>query len=316
VAGTYREINYRLRPAKHVERLMLSDMFRRLKFANIESYQYVGLGSVYFTDFLLFHRALGLSSMTCVEKETYDQTRFNDNLPFSNITMEWGLTSDRLPNINLSLRTIAWLDYDGRLSTVVLDDIRHFVGASPSGSVLVVTVQCNPEKFDSANPRKNVARLANEIGAEKVDPALDDEALLGWGCADLFRRIIINQIADTLDKLNGVRSEPQKMQFEQTVYFQYEDDARMMSVGGVLFDRGQKLIFDQCAFSDLEFYRNSSDPFRIDIPKLTTKEIALLDRQMPLPVGASPTLGSIPLRDAQQYVRIYRYFPNFVAVVS
>jgi hypothetical protein len=316
VAGTYREINYRLRPAKHVERLMLTDMFRRLKFANIESYQYLGLGSVYFTDFLLFHRALGLSSMTCVEKETHDQDRFNDNLPFSKIKMEWGLTTERLPHINLSMRTIAWLDYDGRVSTTVLDDVRYFVAHAPSGSVLVVTVQCNPEKFDSTSPRKHVTKLANEIGAEKVDPALDDEALLGWGCADLFRRIIFNQIAATLAMLNGVRSESQKMQFEQTVYFQYEDDARMMTVGGVLFDRGQKLIFDQCAFSDLEFYRAGEEPFRIDIPKLTTKEIAFLDRQMPLALGENLTLGSIPLRDAQQYIRIYRYFPNFVAVVS
>jgi hypothetical protein len=316
VAGTYREINYRLRPAKHVERLMLTDMFRRLKFANIESYQYLGLGSVYFTDFLLFHRALGLSSMTCVEKEIHDRQRFNDNLPFSNITMEWGLTTERLQNVNLSMRTIAWLDYDGRLSTTVLDDVRHFVAKSPSGSVLVVTVQCNPEKFDSTSPRKNVNALANEIGAEKVDPSLDDEALLGWGCADLFRRIISSQIAATLDTLNGVRSEPQKMQYEQTAYFQYEDDARMMTVGGVLFDRGQKLIFDQCAFADLDFYRAGAEPFRIDIPKLTSKEIAFLDRQMPLPAGTTPVLGSIPSRDAQQYVRIYRYFPNFVAVVS
>jgi hypothetical protein len=316
MAGTYREIDYRLRLAKHVERLMLTDAFRRLKFATVESYQYVGLGSVYFTDFALFHRALNLSAMTCIEKETSDKIRFNDNLPFSKITMEWGLSTDRLPYINLSLRTIAWLDYDSRLSTTVLDDVRHFVSNAPSGSVLVVTVQCQPEAFNAAEPRKKVTTLANQIGVERVDPNLDDTAMLGWGCAELFRKIIVNEIAATLEKLNGVRAPSQKMQFEQIVYFQYQDGARMLTVGGILFDRGQKPIFDQCAFSELDYYRNGDRPFRIDIPKLTQREIGFLDRQMPLGAPTTPVLGSIPERDARQYVQIYRYFPNVVAVVT
>jgi hypothetical protein len=40
---SYKRANYQLRPAKHAERMMMCDAFRRLKFGSVESYQYVGL---------------------------------------------------------------------------------------------------------------------------------------------------------------------------------------------------------------------------------------------------------------------------------
>ena len=35
--ASYRDIDYRIRPAKHVERLMMCEVFRRLRFADIET---------------------------------------------------------------------------------------------------------------------------------------------------------------------------------------------------------------------------------------------------------------------------------------
>jgi hypothetical protein len=317
MAGTYREIDYRIRPAKYTERLMLADALRRLKFGTVESYQYVGLGSVYFTDFVLFHRALGINKMVSIEKEEHDKPRFLDNLPFSNIEMQWGLTTKTLPFIDLSLRTIAWFDYDGRLTGTVLDDVRSFVTRATTGSVLIVTVQCQPERFDDKNSRRHMQTLAQELGGDRVDPGLDDRALLGWNAAELFRKIIRNEIDAALEKLNGVRPDAQKMEFEQIFYFQYKDGAQMLTVGGVLFDRGQRPIFDSCAFRDLDFVRTGEkrdQPFRIEIPKLTPREMKILERQMPLLPDKDPVIGTIPEQDAKQYVRIYRYFANLAVV--
>ncbi|WP_412549856.1 O-methyltransferase [Sinorhizobium meliloti] len=44
--ASYREIDYRIRPGKHAERLMMVEAFRHLRFGTVASYQYVGLGSV------------------------------------------------------------------------------------------------------------------------------------------------------------------------------------------------------------------------------------------------------------------------------
>ncbi|RMG75351.1 MAG: hypothetical protein D6711_06830, partial [Chloroflexi bacterium] len=59
-----RKINYGLRPAKHIERKMLIEIFRRLsEFGSVESYRYIGFGALYFNDFYQFHKYLGIQNM-------------------------------------------------------------------------------------------------------------------------------------------------------------------------------------------------------------------------------------------------------------
>jgi hypothetical protein len=145
MAGSYTKIDYRVRPAKYAERLMMVDAFRRLRFGSIESYQYVGLGSVYFTDFSLIHKSLGIDKLVSIEKNEDDRERFEANVPFASIEMLWGNTSSELPKLRLDLRSIIWMDYDGRLDRSVLADIAHIASEASGGSVLAITVQC---RFD------------------------------------------------------------------------------------------------------------------------------------------------------------------------
>ena len=68
--ASYDQINYYLRPSKHVERNMLAAAFMRLReFGSLEAYRYVGMGSVNFSDFVIFHRLLGVSPMISIEKD-------------------------------------------------------------------------------------------------------------------------------------------------------------------------------------------------------------------------------------------------------
>ena len=136
MAASYREIDYRVRPGKYAERLMMAEAFRRLRFASVESYQYVGLGSVYFSDFRLMHRTLNVTKMVSIEEAVHDRLRFEANLPFSCIDMLWGGTASELPKVDLSLRSILWLDYDGRLTKSVLADLREVAGRAAGGTVI------------------------------------------------------------------------------------------------------------------------------------------------------------------------------------
>lgn len=88
----------------------------------------------------------------------------------------------------------------------------------------------------------------------------------------------------------------------------------MMTVGLVFHDAGQNGLFDLCGFDDLDFVRNDDEAFEISIPKLTPNEIKKLEAQMPLTLDAPLARGSIPERDAAQYARLYRYFPNLAFV--
>ncbi len=65
---SYRKINYRVRPAKSIQRKMLCDALLRLSFFEpVENYRYVGFGSTTFTDFILFHKILGIKDMISIE---------------------------------------------------------------------------------------------------------------------------------------------------------------------------------------------------------------------------------------------------------
>ena len=87
MAPSFRKIDYSVRPAKHAERKMLLEIFRHFSvFAPMREYRYVGLGSVWFSDFQLFHRALGIPDMISIEREKNAEARIRKNIPFAAIT--------------------------------------------------------------------------------------------------------------------------------------------------------------------------------------------------------------------------------------
>jgi hypothetical protein len=321
MTGSFRKIDYRLRPAKHVERLMLCDTFRRLKFSTLEDYQYVGMGSVYFSDFSLFHRALGIRSMKCIEGVTSAgvQKRFHDNVPFSNIDILWGRSNAVLPQVDFEKDTIIWLDYDGRLDLGVLNDISSVVAKIKSGSFLTLSVQCLPDKGASdaeydvqENTDSPFLSYAEYVfGKSRVDQKWHENDLLGWGTASLFWELMKNEIESTLSQRNAVDGAEQ-LCFEQVLHFHYADGANMLTVGWVFFSESSRFIYDQCSFQELTFYRAAGEPFKISLPLLTLKELRHLERQMPS-AADNPSLGSIPPGDARKFMSLYRYFPNFAA---
>lgn len=314
--SSYRDIDYRVRPGKYVERMMMADTFRRLRFANVESYQYVGLGSVYFSDFVLMHRALGVHKMVSIERNIHDQARFNGNIPYATVEMLWGDTATELAKVDLNLRSIVWLDYDGRLSAPILKDVANVASRAASGSVIAVTVQC---KFDRHHTEQDedasVQVLIDSLGADNIPHDLKTKDIEGKGTGKLFRNVILNQVRTSLAARNVALHKTHHFEFRQIFNFRYEDGVLMMTVAVVIFDAGQRGLFELCSFDTLDFIRTGEEPFEIAIPKLTPKEIKIIEAQMPGDI-ANLKLGAIPPRDAGQYARLYRYFPNLAFVES
>src|SRR5690349_11519838 len=117
--GSYEHINYSLRPAKHVERKMLVESFRKLsEFDAIRNYRYIGFGSIYFSDFHLLHKSLGITNMLSIEKDEHNQSRFEFNSPFDCVDIKFGMSDAILPTLEWeNIPTIIWLDYDGKLKS-------------------------------------------------------------------------------------------------------------------------------------------------------------------------------------------------------
>lgn len=313
MAPSYRLIDYRLRPSKHVERVMLCEAFRRLRFHVIEDYQYVGLGAVFFADFRVVHRTLGISRMISIEKQEIHGKRFEWNKPYSGITMLFGETAQRLSDIDFSIPTIIWLDYDGPLLRSVIGDIRTVAHAASHGSVLVVTVNAHPRQT-SEDGADMLEQVRGELGNDRVPVKTDLSSLRGWGLANFYRMIGDGEIREALSTANGVREAGTRLGYEQLFNFQYDDGARMVTFGGVFFEEGKGRELEVCAFERLMFIRRGEEAFRIRAPKLTLREIAHLERQLPLPEGSQLDLGPMPETDARHYIDLYRYLPAFLPV--
>ena len=168
---SYEKIDYSIRPAKHAERRMLSDIMRRLRpFQRVEDYWYVGFGSVWFADFALFHRVLGIRRMLSIEVGGI-QARIEDNKPF-NIRVDYRHSNLALPEHNWQERTVAWLDYDDPLSTDILHDINTIAARACSGSLLAVTVQCSQAPEVKHAQEEETKAAAAAAGGEPVNTVL------------------------------------------------------------------------------------------------------------------------------------------------
>ena len=304
-----RKPNYALRPAKNIERKMLCEALRRLSpFGSLPSYRYVGFGSYYFSDFSLLHRSLGIRSMISIERDVSNQERYLFNRPFSCIRVLFGDSNSHLPALPWDQRTILWLDYEDKLDGGVLADVACFSANATSGSVIIVTVNAQAE----SQKEDPVARLRERVGHARVDPRITRKLLSGDGTANIYRDIITNEILDTVVKRNGARAEGDELRYSQLFHFRYADNAKMLTVGGVLYDEGQADLLDACEFSNLDFYRSGESAHAIRAPGLTLKELRHLAEQLPRAKGKRLKATSVPLEDLKAYEATYRYFPTFV----
>jgi len=317
MAGSYEKINYSLRPAKSIERKMLCDAFRRLSaFGKVENYQYIGFGSTYFSDFILFHKALGITNMISIEKDEENKERFMFNRPFRCVKLEFGQSNEVLSKLNWDAKSILWLDYDGRLDSRVLADVRFFCLYAYPGSVIVVSVNAHPiSRPDNVElsqlPAHRLQKLREDVGDEKVPPDIKGKDFAKWGTAKNFRRIINSEILQTLNERKVGHASGTNFFYQQLFNFHYADGAKMLTMGGLLYDKGQKDVLAQCDFKNLSFYQEDEEPYVIEVPNLTYREIRHLDTQLPIKEDELPTLSAVPKEDIEKYAKMYRYFPTF-----
>lgn len=322
---SYLRANYTLRPAKQTERKMLMDAFRRLStFTWLERYRYIGFGSIYFSDFFLFHKFLGIKNMISIEKQVEDKKRFLFNRPFKNIKMMFEASNQALPKIKWAKeRTILWLDYDDRLKKEMLEDIGTFFARACSGSMIIVSVNANHWSLPPNSGSKRVAQLGEDVGEGRVFPGITEKDLINdeqnnvWNVPRTFRRIILNEIEDALAKRNAGGDQ---MMFLPLFNFIYRDGAVMMTIGGLLYNKVDSQRIATCKFQELAFIRTDNDPltdgnpYRIQVPFITFREMRQLDSQLPVRNSRSAVARVVPGTEIQIYQDIYRYFPNFAEV--
>jgi len=314
LTGTFNKIDYRLRPAKHCERSMLIDLFKRMQFSPIQNYQYVGLGSVAFVDFKMVHKALGVSKLISIEDvdDENEKKRFERNKPFDCVHLKFGNSKAVLPSLDFSQKSIVWMDYDDAFSRDIANDLSLIAGKASSGSLLATTFTTH-FPTDPKEGRKEADRLQGEF-PDFLEEGVKLSEFQGHIYAN-FCRTTLNSIIEKAisDADAGVAEARQKRMLKQVCFFRYKDGSPMVTYAWIILCESDLEKFSLCDFEGLPFVRTGEEPFRIKVPLVTPVEIQEMERRVP-GLEANTEIEWIPCRERSDFEKIYRYLPHFSSV--
>ena len=303
---SYDKVHYEFRPAKQVERRMILDLLQRLMEAGfpISSYQYTGLGSLYFVDFILFRRYLGITRMVSAESSPEVEKRVKFNKPYGSIDIYPGDIADCIPSLSLDRKHILWLDYDRVITKKAIDAIVLAATQLSAGSVLLVTVDAEPPVKDGKT--KQWRQYFQKEAGDYLGNIAKDRQFSRSRLVAIIEKAIMHGLAGRND-----------VKFIPLLNFVYADGHRMLSIGGMIGndDDGRKL--NTISREQLPFLRKSivADPFNIRVPLLTRKERLHLDSAMPCHSSWRPREFEMKPEDLQAYREIYPYFPAYTEML-
>jgi hypothetical protein len=153
--------------------------------------------------------------------------------------------------------------------------------------------------------------LVQSVGEENIPIGIKGTDLNSWGLSDVSKEIISRTIQDTVTIRNGTLPENRTIEFKQLFHYIYQDTRKMLTFGGILIEKHQEDLYKTCGFHKLSHIRlGGNDAYKIEVPKLTFKEIRDLKSQLPKNPAKVKGKG-IPDEDIEKFKSVYRYFPSF-----
>lgn len=310
---SFSRFNYLLRPSKQVERKLFIEALHRLALGDfrIHDYTYLGFGSPYYADFILFHKYLYIDSMVCVEKENIPR-RMDFNQPFKFIKLKMMPVADVLPQIKRRTKYIVWLDYDCLLNVEILNDIAGFIYLLCPGSILIVTVEAEPrlpadEEDRELTDNRRLDRLLQifEEQLGKYYPGVIRRNLIARNTLPtFFAQILRSRFDEETSKREG-------LQFFQLFNFKYADGVQMLSIGGVIGGEQAAKQLQRSRVYDLGFIETGIEPKRISVPPLTVREKQWLDKNLRKSLTASKLAFELDPEFLETFRQFYRHYPTY-----
>lgn len=309
--ASFEKINYALRPNKNIERKLIVDILRRLRPTfPFDEYRYIGMGSLWFVDFRLIHQALRIRDMISIESEAPDRAEFNR--PFHCVRVEDGDTSTVLARLDLrEKRAIIWLDHDSDLRGPAIRDAAYVAERVPSGSIVAVTVNAHHGQLKNRKDMTELEALHDDVGDLMPSP-IEKDALNRKGFPGTVARVLHASFVHALARSG------REERFHPLINFTYQDGAPMVTVGGMIASPSEVAALEAADLGTLDYVLAAGDePYQIEVPLLTFKEKAALDRCLPRDGGLTEDLlrteYSFSLRDSdvEGYSRFYLHYPVF-----
>lgn len=340
MSGTpsFERFDYLLRTNKHIERKLVFDILdAAAQKIGFDDHWYLGFGSMWFGDFRLAHRRLGIDRMVSMEHSDY-AARAEFNRPFAGVKVEPGECNAVMTNMSVaawSKPLVAWLDYDGYLRKDVVEDIDLLLSRAQPNSAIVITVNGARGTYRVRKPNGQMERHETSVGVI--------ETFLGSGSTPTryapqpnaagsytdipeaeFPEFLTEAIASYMEHqvvASAREVEGQRLKFVSLYRLHHRDGADMVTVGGAIVTEATEAVWRECLarHSVLSGVAGYPTYCRLDLVPLTVKEKIVLDECLPDAgdgtgfVAAAKAAG-VALSDLEmaKYRKFYRHFPLFV----
>ncbi len=251
---SFEKVNYLFRPRKQIERKIIIEILQELKgqFNNFQDHEYIGMGSIYYYDFILFHKLLDFEKMTSIDDKVTTK-RFLFNKPYEFISFKNQLSTDFLSSQKWTDNRIIWMDYDLKLNEVILDDFGILSKNCIDRDILIFTIdaQCDyddDKKDEFINTFEDF--IPSSFQKDEYFEPLYFPKLLETICLNIFKDQMLYD----------------NYKFNKLFSFTYSDRAKMYTLGGIFSDP-EKIP----KLTNL-FLRQNHEIIDIDIPLITYKE--------------------------------------------
>jgi len=309
---SFEKLNYSIRPNKNVERKLIVKLLKAIGSTgqfNVKEYQYIGFGSIWFVDFTLFHRALGMTDMVSVEKEATRELRLRFNKPFECIKLILREYSDAFADLNWEKRSVVWLDFDDILRPELFDDLKRTLLKVKSGSIIFVSV--NADSWQLNNVLQGEEKLSQaealRLVVEPVNLPADYEGRI---TRTMFPALVGNILENACK--NAVSEGRPELVFAPLMNLTYADNVPIVTYGGIVLTEGDRAIFDELQLGHLT-YLVGPPQFELAVPNLTVKEKMRFDQLLPrVGMPTSSQLGfKLRDREIEAYVKFYLEYPLY-----
>lgn len=303
--------NFAVRLNKGIERKLIFRVLSLLAdYFPVADYKYLGMGSMWFMDFLMAYRHLGIKKMVSFEFDQADANRARSNVPLSIIDVRSGDVGDHIGRLRIEKeRTIVWLDFDNSVDDDNLETLTAASAKMRSGSVIVATFEASKPPGSKLIPREKWLR---EMFLDAVPATLParyfDDNLEAYPTH--LAELLHETLRETLRISAGGRS------YIPLFAFVYRDGRSMVTVGGIIVNPRDSARLNSSATMKLDFV--GSGVTVLEAPLLTAREKAALDTLLPsrrIAVRRARRFGvRLPAEMLASYTRWFREYPLFAEI--
>lgn len=317
--NSYEKINYKLRPQKRIERALIAQLINNFQYIIGEKINYIGMGSLFYADFVYFNQYCDLNKMISIEMMEdefgiYDkkkERRFRNNKPIESIQLIPKAVSEAIEDLPFDQSNFIWLDYDGAFEPAIISDIEEIVKRTNKSSIIAVSYNDFIPKQYKSNQELWDKKCQKEYSEFVLDGV--DDNFTAKGYARIAVTICERYIEEKVDFYNSVKGT--NFTLERMSKVEYQDGAKMNTLIWALLDGDQPYAqsFEK-QIAESEIYGELNLKMEI----LTLFEKQLLDRRPsanPKDRKESAEELGLDIETVEQYYKYSKYIPEYTEII-